>query len=372
MLSYVKKDKDVSYILVINYDRFSRTGPAAAQLSASLRKQGILTKAVLQDIDTTTASGRLQENVFHVFNHFDNETKSERTRVNTKEVMLKGYWPYATPLGYKNLKPKHRAYEHQYVITEEGKLLKKAFELKIEGVLTNKQICDRLAAKGLRLTVKNFRWILSNPFYAGYVTGNFLEGKLVKGKHPALIDLKTYLKANDLLKNAVNTGVAKHAKQDDLPLKVFAREEVSNSPLTGYIKKGNWYYKARAKGVGVNISAKKLNQYFESLLKQFEYKKYYKEKLKPILLKKLKERLATELEESIRLKKKITKLENQLEKIEERYILGEIKEELFEKYKSKYSDQIINSKKELEKKSFDSSNLEMAVNKMLRHRSKHK
>jgi hypothetical protein len=50
-----------------------------------------------------------------------------------REVLLKGYWPYGTPLGYQNLKPKHRAVDHKYVITEEGKLIKKAFSGKWKG-----------------------------------------------------------------------------------------------------------------------------------------------------------------------------------------------------------------------------------------------
>lgn len=88
----------------------------------------------------------------------------------------------------------------------------------------------------------------------------------------------------------------------------------NHNGLPIYIKKGNWYYKARTKGVSVNISAKKLNSYFENLLTQFEYKKQYKEKLRSLLHKKLKERLASQLEESVQLKKRITELEGQVEK----------------------------------------------------------
>jgi hypothetical protein len=101
--------------------------------------------------------------------------------------------------------------------------------------------------------------------------------------------------------------------------------------LTGYIKKRKWYYKARAKGGGVNISAKKLNARFEELLKQFEYSRSYKEKLRSILLKRLRERLQSQIEESIQLNKKITEVENQLERIEERFILDEIKAPLYKK-----------------------------------------
>jgi site-specific DNA recombinase len=365
MLSYVKKDKNISYIIVINYDRFSRTGPAAAQLSASLRSMGIIVKAVLQDIDTSTASGRLQENVFHVFNHFDNETKSERTKVNTKEVMLKGYWPYTTPLGYQNLRPKHRAYQHQYIITEEGKLLKKAFHLKAEGTLSNKEIVDRLSAQGLKLTEKNFRWILSNPFYAGYVTGKLVDGKLIAGKHLALIDLKTFLKVNALFGTATNAGIAKSHKREELPLKIFAKEDKSHSPFTGYMKKGNWYYKARAKGIGVNISAKKLNQYFENLLKQFEYNKSYKDRLKKAILEGLKRRFSEAMEQSVLLKKRASEVQSQLEKLEERFVFAEISKEQYLKFCAKLNGQLSQIKEELEKNDLSSSNLENAVTKML-------
>src|SRR5450432_2342779 len=86
MLEFVKKDKDISFIIVYNFERFSRTGPEAASLSQKLRREGIQLKSVLQDIDSSSASGRLQENIFHMFSHFDNQTKSERTSINTREI----------------------------------------------------------------------------------------------------------------------------------------------------------------------------------------------------------------------------------------------------------------------------------------------
>jgi len=169
MLAYAKKDKEVAFIIVQDFDRFSRTGLAASKISKDLKEEGITLKAVMQDIDSTTAGGELQENVIHLINHFDNRQKSLRTKTNTKEVMEKGYWPYKTPLGYENLKPKQRACDHVYRITEQGKWLKKAFYWKAEGILTNKEIIEKINSSGLRLTEKNFRWIISNTFYVGYV-----------------------------------------------------------------------------------------------------------------------------------------------------------------------------------------------------------
>ncbi len=365
MLAFVKKTKDVSFIIVMNYDRFSRSGSAASQLSEDLQAVGITVKSVTQDIDTTTASGRLQENFFHLLNNFDNRSKSDRTMINTREVMLKGYWPYTTPLGYKNLKEKHRACFHEYVITEEGKELKKAFHLKADGKLTNKEIVTRLRAKGVRITETSFRWILSNPFYAGYVTGKLVEGKLIQGKHPALVDMKTFAKVNELFDNAINVAVPKQHQRDEVPLKVFAKDEDSGLPFTGYKTKGNWYYKVKRAAVPVNVRADTLNTLFVARLKAFEYKKSEKAKLKKLLLDKLRQRFAQSFEESKGLKKKVSEKAAQLDTIEEKFVLGDITKELYQKFSAKYKEELQVLEAELRKNNADGSNLEKSVENCL-------
>lgn len=366
MLAYVKRDREISYIIVYNLDRFSRTGAGAVQLSAELRGMGITVKSVSQEIDNSTPAGRLQESLLHIFNFFDNDTKSERTATNMREVMLKGYWPYVTPLGYKNLRPKHRACDHQYVITEEGAWIKKAFEWKIEGNMTNKEICQELRKRGLRLTEKNFRFVISNPFYAGYITGKLLKGQFVKGHHPAIITLETFLRANDLLSKAVNVGIPKEQKHEEVPLKIFAHEHESGSPLTAFKQKGIWYYKARGKDVRMTINAAHLNDLFEAYLKQLEYKKEYEAALRRAIEEGLKKRLATAMEESVQLKKRISELQSQLEGMEERFVLGQIPPDLYEKYAGKYRSEISGLEEQLSRSAFSSSNLKLAVEKGLR------
>lgn len=267
MLEFVKRNNTISHIVFFIFDRFSRTGLTAAKLSEELRAEGISLRFVTQDVDISTAMGRLSENFFHMLNNFDNRLKSDRTKLNTREVMLKGYWPYATPMGYQNLRKKQRACFHEYIITETGKELRKAFYLKADGKLTNMEIVARMNAKGVKLNKTNFQWVISNPFYAGYVTGNLVGGKLIKGEHPALIDLKTFLKANELLGQAPGAGIPKQSRHDELPLKTFMRDEISGQPLTGYKTKGNWYYKVKEAEIPVNISARILNQLFITSLK---------------------------------------------------------------------------------------------------------
>lgn len=97
------------------------------------------------------------------------------------------------------------------------------------------------------------------------------------------------------------------------------------------MKKRNWYYKARQNGVKANVSAIKLNCLFQRLLSQFEYQKKYHNPLKQQILNKLRNRTKNSLSDSIRLKKRIAELKNELEKIEELFIKGKLHENLYEK-----------------------------------------
>ena len=363
MLEFVRKSKSVSYIVVFNLDRFSRTGSSAAHLSDELRTKGVTVRSVTQDIDTSTAIGRLSENFFHMLNNFDNRLKSDRTKINTREVMLKGFWPYTTPMGYENLKKKQRACFHEYIITDVGKELKKAFVWKAQGRMTNMEIISKLNLRGVKLNKTNFQWVISNPFYAGYVTGNLVEGKLIKGHHPALISLETFLKANEVLGNAVGVGIPKKSKHDELPLKSFVKDEASGLPLTGYKTKGNWYYKVKQAAVPVNISARKLNELFLANLSAFEYQKKHRSVLKSKITEQLKKTVKSAATESALLKSKLTQKKALLESIEEKFVNDDISKELFEKYHKKYSEEVSLLEQEISKSNFESSNLEKAVEK---------
>ena len=54
----------------------------------------------------------------------------------------------------------------------------------------------------------------------------------------------------------------------------------------------------------------------------------------------LKKRLKKILEETIQLKKKISELNSQKQKLEERYVLENLERDLYQKYKSKIDDDL--------------------------------
>ena len=129
------------------------------------------------------------------------------------------------------MNPKKRAIFHEYVLTTEAKVIKQGFVLKSEGNYTNRGIMEKMKSKGVIINEKSFRNIISNPFYAGYVTGNLVDGKLIKGHHPAIIDLKTFLKANEILAKASNANVAEKFYHEQLPLRFLPKTKL---PVINY------------------------------------------------------------------------------------------------------------------------------------------
>ena len=222
-------------------------------------------------------------------------------------------------------------------------------------------------AKGVKVTLRHLAWILSNFFYCGYICSSLLPGEMIKGKHPAIIDEETFLKVNHVSKQNARSGVPKIYRNEELPLKVFVKDEITLSPFTGYLnkKKKLYYYKARGKGVGVNISAKKLNERFLEELKKYEYDVKYKTRLKDAIKKAIEDRMKDSVTNLDLNRKRISELQSKIDNIEERFVLDEITKEQFEKFTRKFKEDKNLLSQENENSILLSSNLEKAVIKGL-------
>ena len=367
MINDVKKDKSVSTILVYSYDRFSRSGANGIYLLENLQKLGVKIVAVTQEVDSATPTGNFQQNLYMLLSKLDNDMRKDKSVSGTKSILRKGYWPYATPVGYTNQNKNATADRHVYVINEDGLLLKRAFQWKASGKITNQQIIEKLEAKGLKITIRYIAWIFANPFYCGYISTSLISGEIIKGKHPALVDEKTFFQVNSISRQNPRSGVKKTTDQNDLPLKIFMKDGQSNSPFTGYYnkKKNLYYYKSRDKGSKVSVSAKWLNTQFENILSGFHFESRLKEKISKKMEQKILLHFNDKQGNEVENKKRITELRNNIDMLEERFVLKEITSDQFEKFKKKYSVEIDRLVLEMEQFGKISSNLKISINKSL-------
>lgn len=337
MLKFVKSQKEkVSYILVYSLDRFSRTGDSAIYIASELKKSGVNILAVTQPIDTNSHAGSLQQNIQFIFSKYDNDLRRQKTVDGMREKLLRGEWLGNTPTGYAYDKT-HGTKEQRIIINEKGELIRQAFEWRAEG-RTYEEIRCRLENLGLKIPFQLLTDTFKNPFYCGMISHNLLNGEIVKGKHPALVDEELFLRANNMAKTS---GYKIQVANEKLPLKRFVRDYETNQPFTGYLvkKKNKYYYKVNKPGVKVNRSIGIMHNKFIEYLLEHSIPAKSVEPLKvqiQLSWESVKESSA-DLKKSILTK--IADVDAKLEKIEERHAFGEISIEIYNKFSAKILDE---------------------------------
>lgn len=343
MLAYVKKNKGrVSHILVYALDRFSRSGGPAIMLADQLRNEyGVTVFSVTQPVDTSNATGILQETLQLGFARMDNDLRRQRTIDGMKEQLLKGIWCIKPPIGYDVVRVNG---ERRIVVNETGEKLRKAFIWKSEG-MKNEVILKKLKAMGIRLYKQKLSQMFDNPFYCGIISHSLLEGKLVEGTHEKLISQELFLSIQGIRKsNGGKLGVAHKKEQEELPLKTFVLCDRCGSPLTGYIvkSKGLYYYKCRTTGCRINKSAVKLNEAFADFLGRYKLHASLLAPLHRLADRMLQQRLPSRKDEEKILAGRLKEVCSRIEKLEERYYIEEeMSKSTFDRLMKKYQQERI-------------------------------
>ncbi len=368
MLSFVKRRKDVGYIIVYSYDRFSRTGANGAYISDQLKKQGIVTISATQEVDTSTSAGSFQQNLYYLFSQFDNELRRDKCVTGMKEKIRRGYYIGPLPFGYTNLNPGNGK-TPEYVINNQGKLLRQAFLMKARLGCANSEIIKKFKKKGLKVTEKYFSKYLRNPFYCGLILSPLLPEEVIEGKQEPLVSRSVFLKIHDLL-SVRASGKAYNSEDEHLPLKTFMKSLHCKSPYTGYIvrSKNLYYYKNRRKGSKENRSAKKMHATFLDFLKDYQLSdEKYIAPLKELIYANYMEQNAEKLQDKINTEKELVEIDKKLERLEERYVFEEITKAQYDKFKEKMTSKRREIEQETSGNKFNSSNLKKAINKALEY-----
>ena len=369
MIKYSKQSGSIGYIIVYSYDRFSRTGSSASQITSDLLQYGIQVKAVTQEVDTTSPSGKFQQNLFYMFSQFDNELRRDKTITAMSDLLRQGYWLWTPPRGYVNKNKYQKVVDWKIVITEEGKHLKKAFKWKASGRFSNVQIVNKLNQLGMNINEKRLHEIFKNPFYCGILVCKMLPGEVIEGRHPKIASHEDFLKIN----STQSSHPKKHIQGNkELPLKQFAYCDSCKMPLTGFLvkQKGIYYYKCRTKGCSCTKSASQLHVKFENRLKMLQVEGKYNDIIKEVMIYTYDSMTKEIRNKTASIKKQISQIKEKLDALEERYAIGEIDKELYAKFAEKFKNQIDVFHAEIQNPEISSSNLRKAIDKALQMSSR--
>ena len=326
MISAIKKDKSVKYIIVNQADRFSRNAGQAINIISELIAQNIIIVEALTGMDTSTPEGLMMIQIKLSLAQWDNTNRTNKFMSGRKHCMESGVWIGKAPMGYNK---EGKSLNVKFTINEVGKLIQKAFKWKLQG-MENFRIMERLNVMGLNVSKQKMHKILTNPFYAGKIRSKFTNGEIVDGKHPALISWVEFLQVQDILSG--RTGVYKvKVDKPRFPLKRHIRCAYDCMPMTAYTAKSKNidYYKCNKSGCKNNISAKKLHGLYEELLNGYTIPPIlwdcFREIVSSIMFKEDSEHKET----MSKLKKQKSELENKLKKCKVSYGMGDIDEDVY-------------------------------------------
>ena len=360
LMDFLKKSRDVSHVIVYNFDRFSRAGNLSTL--DQLRARGIFVMSTTQNSDYTTASGNMMVDFQMMMGKWDNQTRRQKSIDGMREKLKRGEWMGLVPKGYKYDRT-DPSKGQKIILSEISKLIRLAFDLKLQRI-SHPEIVKRLLPRGLRIPIQTLTDLFRNPFYCGFVTHNFLEGEVVKGKHPAIITEEEFLLVNNLLTKG---GYENKKVVDDLPLKSLLFCAQCGTPLTGYIvkKKGLYYYKCNHPGCKCNISAKSIHELFAKHLSFVQIENKNIEPLKQSVIQFLHDKSADNIVAADQIKNGISELEKKIETVEEKYAMGDTAQNVYDRVIKKLTIEKKKFEGELENCEIDLSNSDLIVDKCI-------
>lgn len=100
MITAVKKDKSIKYILVSEFDRFSRNSGQALNIFNDLTDCGVVIVAAKTGQDTRDKNGFLMASIGLALAQWDNANRVDKFVSGRRDCLLKGVWVEKAPMGY--------------------------------------------------------------------------------------------------------------------------------------------------------------------------------------------------------------------------------------------------------------------------------
>lgn len=346
-------------ILVYKINRFSRTGgDAIALLTTLINNYRVHLIEASTGISTETERGKIEIYDKLLAARKDNLDRLDITKPGMIEFLKQGNWLGHSPRGYSHYGTRVKDVnlikgKQEIVINEEGLLLEKAWNLKLQGY-TDSSIRQKLDFWGLKINKQSLSALWRNPFYCG-ISVNSMLPEPVKGNWPQMVTEEEFLKVQKML-NSNHNGYVIDKGNEHRPLMGTILCPHCGKKLSGYEvkkKKVHYYCCPRCKGVCMNASqtvrakGKGANELFVDLLNGFsipeKYGPLFRDQLNKLFDAKYNERR----EEEALLKAKLKEQYKTKDDMEERFAYGKLSKELYDKFSGKLSDEILAIQEEI-------------------------
>lgn len=240
MLDYCSKNKGkITHCIIYKVDRLARRSEYHHIIKAQLAKIGVKLVSVTEPI-SDDPMGNLMESMLAAFAEFDNEIRMARTTGGMIARLEQGAWPHAAPVGYKRMKTATG------IVTiepnDDAPKMKQLLEEFSTGAYTVQNARDFAYKIGIRNRKNGMRtWqmikdMLGNPLYAGFVTSDYIGGRLIKGIHQPIISEATYYRNQAILNGSLRNF--SRSAEEEWPLRSGFLQHTCGKAMTGSSPRG--------------------------------------------------------------------------------------------------------------------------------------
>ena len=348
---YAKKNhKNIDFVLVVQWDRFSRNSLGSLLTEDAFSKLNIEVNCINHWIDHSDPNQRFMLLVNFGIAEVDNKMKGLRIKKAMREVRKSGRWCSKPPFGYLPGKD-HFGKALMKVDPDKGQLLKSLFELYSSGNYSQSEILKMTSFKPLKLSKSNLSRILQNIVYAGFIDVPAFEEEpkqTNKGLHEPIIDLITFNKIQELFK----VRSALKQKPKSFNKKLFLRGHLRCSKCGGNLtgsastsktgKKHYYYHCSSTRSCNERFRAELANSKFEDYLKQFDIRPEVKRLFVEILKNQFSEFETERFNQIKYIKDEIHIIEKNKNVLLDKLIEGVISDVIFNKKEKEYIHRINN------------------------------
>ena len=362
MISIVKKDVSIRYVLVSEFDRFSRSNGQAITILEDLRNIGVVVIAVKTGFNTATKEGFLMARNSLNVAEWDNDNRVDKFYSGRQHCYECGAYTGVLPRGYYR---EGKSINSVCYLNDEGRLIGLAFKMKLHGC-SNGEILDALNNRGLDITKQSLNHYFNNPFYAGKIQSKLLADGMVDGKIEKAVSYDDWLEVQRIMSN--RSGKYKHKKKkENFPLTHHVACADCGTRFTAYrVKsKGKDYYKCNRIGCKNNVSAAEMHCKYKQLLYAYDAPMSVLLQYESII----RDLFRTHTQESANqvtiLRKRLADIENDLKTCYMKYATGKLDDDAYNVTIDELKRRKANIEKDLEQYNLNLSNLDDKINAVI-------
>lgn len=355
--AFIKLNKNVDYLIILDHDRFSRNlAEALLKIKELQDRWKIRVLATSDPIDTDFTDPTTF--MMRAFKYMMAESELHNIRKRTKNGMIQaamnGRHANMAPYGYKNARD---AQDRPILVVEEEKarIVQFMFKEYLNGA-DLEQIRNLVRELGYKQSGNSaIRRILSNPVYAGLIPVPQHKGRkkqFAKGLHSPLMAEQDFWRAQERL---IGKTIAVQ-KREEVPLRgvlhCWCGRKVTAGNSRSHTGKYYWYYLCPEHKA--NLAARKLHEQFNELLDSMSLTLGEIEWLREKWTRQIGEQIDARGGEVRRLTMEIKRVHLEIQTSERKYLLKpNVSEETFDKVMTELRGEEARYQKELAEQNMD-------------------